>query len=173
MVGGFEAGHFLEVGEEGEGDLVADGGDLDFGEDEAEVLDGAGAAGAAVADESGGFVVPFGVEEVDGVFEGGVCGVVVFGGDEDEAVEGADFGSPIFGVLFGVLAHGGWDGFVEEGEVDVGEIDEFEFGVGAFLGVLEDPVSDVFSDAPGAGAADDDSDFYHDVSFVFCDEIVD
>jgi hypothetical protein len=39
---------------------------LEFGHDQAQVLDGAGAAGAAVADEAGRLVVPLGVEEVDG-----------------------------------------------------------------------------------------------------------
>jgi hypothetical protein len=75
-------------------------------------FDGADAAVDAVGDEGGRFVVPFGVDAVEGVFQAGGCGVVVFGGDEQVAVVVGDGLCPGAGVVEGVAAGGGWQGFV-------------------------------------------------------------
>src|SRR6266511_1140806 len=48
-----EGGEVLKVGEEGEHDLVAHGGDLDLRHHQPQVLHRANPAGAAVADEAG------------------------------------------------------------------------------------------------------------------------
>src|SRR4051794_10322604 len=55
---GLELAEILEVGEQGEHDLGADGGDHEFGHDQAKVFDGSRAADTAIADETGGLIVP-------------------------------------------------------------------------------------------------------------------
>jgi hypothetical protein len=153
----------LEVTEEGEGDLRAHGRDLQLGGDEAQVLDGAGAADAAVADEAGGLVVPLGVEVVDRVLEHARRGVVVLGGHEDVAVELGDLGRPALGVVVGVLPERRRHGLVEVRKREVGEVDELVLGVGALGGVLEHPLRDCFSVAARPGAAENDGDLGHGV----------
>jgi hypothetical protein len=56
---------------------------------------------------AGGFVVPFRVEEVQGVLQDPGNGVVVFGGDEDEAVDTRDGAGPGLGVFMLVVPEGG------------------------------------------------------------------
>ena len=91
---GVNSREVLEVGHQRERDLVADVGDLQLAHHQAQVLDRAGAADGAVADEAGGLVVPLGEQEVDGVLQRAGGRVVVLRGDEDEAVERADLRRP-------------------------------------------------------------------------------
>jgi hypothetical protein len=93
----------LQVG----GVRLAHVGDLELTHDEAQVLDGAGTTCAAVADEPGGLVVPFGIEVVDGVLQHTGRSVVVLRCHEHEAVVGRDGGRPLLRVVVGVHAHRG------------------------------------------------------------------
>lgn len=170
-VGGLEGGEVLEVGEEGEGDLGADVGHLQFAGDAAQVLHGAGAAGAAVADEADGLVGPLGVQEVDGVLQGAGHGAVVLRGDDDEAVEGRDLLRPGVGVRLGVLAHRRGVGLVEQRELVVEQVDDFEVGVGALGGGLVDPAGDGLAVPSRAGASDDDADLGHGGLFALREQL--
>jgi hypothetical protein len=58
VVTGLEGAVVLELGREGERDLLPDVGHFQFPGDQAQVLDGADAAGGAVGDEPDGLVVP-------------------------------------------------------------------------------------------------------------------
>jgi hypothetical protein len=55
----FEYAEILEVGEEGKPNLRADCGDLQFGQDESQMFDGASTHGSTIGDESRRFVGPF------------------------------------------------------------------------------------------------------------------
>jgi hypothetical protein len=156
-----ELAEVREVGEQRQRDLGADVGDVELAHDQAQVLDRAGAADAAVADETGRLVVPLGEEEVDRVLQRAGGRVVVLRGDEDEAVEGVDLLGPGQGVRLGVLTHRRRDGLVEVREVEVQEVDELVLGVGALLGDVENPLGDGFAVTARAGAAEDDRDLGH------------
>ena len=114
--GGGEGAVGLEFGGQGQEHLGADVGELQLCGDAPEVFDGPGPSGAAVADESDGLVVPFGVEVVQGVLQRCGDGVVVFGGDDDVAVEGGDLRCPASGVVLAVVAAGRGERFVQEGQ---------------------------------------------------------
>lgn len=135
------------------------------------MFDGTSAIGVAVADETGGFVGPFVVEEVDGVLKCARGGVVVFGGDEEVAVVWCDGCGPGFGVVVGVIAGGGEIGFVEDGEVKRGNVDEGVGGVVALGGDVVRPLGDVSADASWAGAASNDSDaWFRHASILACEQ---
>ena len=80
-------------------------GDLHLGHHQAQLLDRARSAGAAVADEASRLVVPLGEQEIDRVLERAGDAMVVLGRDEDIAVERADLRGPCFGVRLAVLPH--------------------------------------------------------------------
>src|SRR5690606_26216708 len=118
-------------------------------------------ATGAVADESGGLVVPLGVQVVERVLQRSGEGVVVLGDHEHEAVVGVDRGGPVLGVRVGVLAHDRGHGLVQERQVDLGQVDEVHGGLSGrhgrvFRGGFDDPVGDEGAPTAGTGAAGDD-----------------
>lgn len=134
------------------------------------MLNGAGTIGVTVADETGGFVGPFVVEEVDGVFECARGGMVVFGGDKKVAVVLCNGCGPGFGVVVGVVAGGSQFWFVEDGEIERGDVDEGVGGVVALGCDVVCPLGDVSADASWAGAAGDNSDaWFRHASILACE----
>ena len=85
----------FEVGKHGEQYLVAHGGDLDLGQHQAQLLDRACSARAAVADEAGRLIVPLAEQKIDRILERAGDAVIVFGRDEDVAVEMSRFWRPM------------------------------------------------------------------------------
>ncbi len=147
-----------EVSRQGQGDLAANGGNLQLCGDEAEVLDGAGTTDGAVAYERRRLVVPLRVDEVDRVFQRTRSGMVVLRSDEDVAVKFGNLRRPRLGVLIRVLAHRCGDGLIKVREVEVKQVDYLVGCVGALLRDLVDPLGDGEAVASGAGASDDDGD---------------
>ena len=99
-----EDAEVLEVGKQGEQDLVAHGGHLHLRQHQTQLLDRARPAGAAVADEAGRLVVPLAEQKIDRVLERAGNAMIVLGRDEDIAVERSDLGGLYFGVSFTVLS---------------------------------------------------------------------
>lgn len=92
----------------------------------------------AVADDHGGLPAPLVEQVVDGVLDGGRVAPVVLGQDEDEGGVLLDLAAPgarvRLAVVGGVGDLGGDGGFVEEGEVPGGQVDEVEFGGRGWVG---------------------------------------
>ncbi len=87
--------------------------------------------------------------------------MVVLGGDEHIAIVLVDFSRPGFGVVFGVLLHHGRRRLIQQRQVEIGNVDQLELGIAAFLGFGQYPVGDGFGVAARAGAAQDDGDLQH------------
>ena len=68
--------------------------------------------------------------------------MVVLRGDEDEAVEVGELGGPGPGVGVLRIDHRRRDGLVEQGQVEVGDVDQLVLGVAAAQGVVIDPLGD-------------------------------
>src|SRR5579871_3819587 len=158
---GLERREVLEVGEEREQDLGADGRDHELAHDEAQMLDGARSSDAAVAHESRGLVVPLAIEVVDRVLERGGGAVVVFRRHEDVSVEGADLRSPSLRVLVGVPPERRRQRLVEERQLVLGDVDELELGVLAPLRQAVNPARDGLVVTPRARAPGHDRDLQH------------
>jgi hypothetical protein len=77
------------------------------------------------------------------------------------ALGGQLLGRPCLGVRFTVLSHARWRWLIEERQVVIFDVHEFEFGVGALFSDLLDPFSHGFAVATRACASEDDSDFYN------------
>ena len=137
---------------EREAHAVAHGRDVDLGEDLAELLDGAEAAGhAAVGHEAGGLPLPLAVAQVDRLLERRRVAVVVLGGDHDEGVGPVDAG----GVgVDGRVAASGEGG----GRSSVEQVDHVDARGRRGGGLRHEPAGDGRSEAAGAGAPDDDGD---------------
>ena len=90
----------------------------------------------------------------------------VLGRHEDEGVELLDLCSPGLGVRLAVLTHGCRDRLVEQGQVEILDVHDFERGVASFARDVIDPPRDGFRLAFRPRASDDDSNFQHEsVSF--------
>src|SRR6266404_7665320 len=90
-------------------------------------------AGATVADEARRLVVPLAVQKINRILERAGDSMIVVGRDEDIPVKRADFGGPYFGVRFTVLPHYGRHRLVEERQVVIFDVHEFELGVAALF----------------------------------------
>lgn len=148
---GFEDAPVFKIREAREQDLRTDVGDLQFAQDQSEMLGGSGAAHGTVADDAGGFVRPFGFRGIERVFERSAHRVVVFGDDEDEAVE---LGKRLLLMRCG----GGVGGFAKQGKLEFFDVEDFIIRVAAEFGLFENPGSDLRADASFAGAAENDAD---------------
>ena len=91
--------------------------------------------------------------------------MIVLGRDEDIAVKGADLGGPYFGVRFTVLSHYGRHRLVEERQVEVFDVHEFELGVPTLFRDFVDPFGNGLAIAAGPCASDDDGNSKHNISF--------
>src|SRR5690606_41842763 len=103
MLTGFEHAEVLKVREERQSYLSPYIGNLQFAQDDAQVLHRAGSQEASPAHECGGFVVPLIIEEVDRILQRpGGCPVVLRGA-EDEAVEGSDLLRPFLRMILRIF----------------------------------------------------------------------
>lgn len=100
--------------------------------------------------------MPFAVEIVDGVLQGGVESVVVLRGDEDERVAAGYHFAPSFGVGMRVLPEPGMRRLVEHGQVDLGEVDDLNLEAAVVGGMVGEPLRDRKSHAARPGAGNDD-----------------
>src|SRR5882672_7455288 len=87
--------------------------------------------------------------------------MIIFRRDEDIAIKSTDLGGPCFGVRLGILTHYRWHRLVEERQVEIFNVHEFELGVGALLCDFVNPFSHGLSVATGPCASDDDSNSSH------------
>src|SRR5204863_9338235 len=115
-------------------------------------------SGAAIADEASRLVVPLGEQKIDRVLERAGDAMIVFGRNEDIAIKRADLGGPRFGVRFTVLPHAGWHRLVEERQVEVFDVHEFELGVATLMGDFVNPFGYGLPLATGSCTADDNGD---------------
>src|SRR2546426_2127552 len=82
-------------------------------------------AGAAVADEASGLVVPLAEQKINRVFERAGHAMIILRRDEDIAIKRTDLGGPRLGVRLTVLPHDGRHRLVEERQVEVFDVHEF------------------------------------------------
>src|SRR5882757_5751594 len=109
-----EDAEVFKVVKHGEQDLIAHRRDLNLGQYQAQLLDGARTAGTAIADEAGGLVVPFSEQKIDRVLECTGDAMIILGRHEDIAIKRTDLGGPCFGVRLTVLSHRWWNWLVEK-----------------------------------------------------------
>jgi hypothetical protein len=138
----FEDAEVLEIRKQRETDLSAHRGDLQFGHDQPQILDCAAARHAAVTDETGRFVVPLRIEEIDRVLQRAGRRVIVLRRDENETIERSDLRRPLFGVRLRILPQARRQRLVEQRQVVVFDVDELEFGVGALARDFVSPLGD-------------------------------
>src|SRR6266849_2800310 len=160
-----EDAEVFKVGEHGEQDLVAHGGDLHLGQHQTQMLDRARPAGAAVADEASRLVVPLTEQKINRVLERAGDAMIILGRDEDKTIERTDLRGPRFGVRLTVLPHDGRHRLVEERQVEVLNVHEFELGVGALFCDFVDPFGDGLAVATRPRASEDDSNSKHSFSY--------
>ena len=84
---------------------------------------------------------------------------IVFGGDEDEAVELGDLLLPLLGDLVLRRAPGRRNGLVEERQRIVAQVENFDVDIAAGARYLRDPFGRLVGKPVRPGAADDDADF--------------
>src|SRR6266705_6754574 len=125
------------------------------------MLDRPRPACAAVADEASGLVVPLAEQKINRVFERAGHAMIVFRRDEDMAIKRTDLGGPCLGVRFTVLPHYGRYRLVEERQVEVFNVHEFELGIGALLCDFVNPFCHGFAVAAGSCASEDDGNSKH------------
>src|SRR5439155_17084196 len=87
--------------------------------------------------------------------------MIILGRNEDVAIERADLGGPRFGVGLTVLPHDGRHRLVEERQVVIFDVHEFEPGVGALFRDFVDPFGDGLAVAAGPRASEDDGNSKH------------
>src|SRR4029077_10965449 len=75
--------------------------------------------------------------------------------------ERADLGGPRFGVRLTVLSHYWWHRLVEKRQVEIFDVDEFEFSVGTFLCGFVNPFGHGLAVATGPRASNDDCNSNH------------
>src|SRR6266849_4220616 len=161
-----EDAEVFKVGEHGEQDLVAHGGDLHLGQHQTQMLDRARPAGAAVADEASRLVVPLAEQKINRVLERSGDAMIILGRDEDIAVKRADLSGPYFGVRPIVLPHYGRHRLVEERQVEVFDVNKFKFGVAAILRDFANPFGHGLALAAGPRASNDNGNSKH--NFLPC-----
>src|SRR5207302_4826459 len=129
-----------------------------------ELLDAARAHGGAIAHEGGRLAIPLGIDPVDGVLEHRGGPVVVFGGDEDEAVGLRDRGGPSLHDLVLVrraTRHGRRYWLIEEWHRKVAKIEKPSVDALALLQVLQNPLRGLFRETALANASDNDGNDGH------------
>src|SRR5438067_1373277 len=87
--------------------------------------------------------------------------MIILGRDKDKAVKRADLGGPYFGVRLTVLPIMGGTGFVEERQVEVFDVHEFELGIPTLLRDFVNPFGHGLAVATGSCASEDDCDLKH------------
>src|ERR1700720_3162997 len=137
-------------------------GEPDVAAPRAEYFHGARPAIAAIADESDGLVVPFAVQEVDPILERGGRPMIVLGRHEDEGVELLDLCSPGLSVRLAVLTHGCRDRLIEQGQIEIFYVHDFERCIAPLVCDVIDPARDGLRLSARPRASNDDGDFQHE-----------
>ncbi len=99
-----EGTEVLKVGKERQCYLFAHISYLEFCHDQPQVLHGPYAPDAAVTDKSRRLIVPFLVQEIDGILERTGGAVIVFGGHKYIPIKRGNLLRPDFGMLLRVLS---------------------------------------------------------------------
>ena len=90
-----------------------------------------GAAVSAVADDEARFAVPLEEEKVERILQDGRHRPIVLRRDEDKRRVLLNLSAPSFGVfvgvVFGLVGVDRWEGFIKEGKVPLGQVDELSF----------------------------------------------
>src|SRR6266704_2766900 len=133
------------------------------------LLDRPRPAGAAVADEASGLVVPLAEQKINRVFERAGHAMIILRRDEDIAIKRTDLGGPRLGVRLTVLPHDGRHRLVEERQVEVFDVHEFEISVLALLCDFVNPFGHGFAVAPRPRASENDSNSKH--NFLLFDAV--
>src|SRR5690606_2018268 len=136
----------------------------DLRHDQPQVLHRPGTTCTAIAHKTGGLVIPLRIEIIQGVFESARGAVAVFRRDEYIGVEAGDFVGPGFGVGLAVLTHGRWHGLIQQGQVEILDVQLPELRIGTLLRVLVGPLGDCFAVTSGTGTSKDNGDPDHDDS---------
>jgi hypothetical protein len=92
--------------------------------------------------------------------------MIILGCDKDIAVKRSNLGGPRFGVRFTVLPHDGRHRLVEERQVEIFNVYQFELGVGALFREFANPFGHGLAVATGPRATNDDGNFEHVGSFI-------
>src|SRR5437762_8191018 len=87
--------------------------------------------------------------------------MIILRRDEGIAIKRTDLGGPRFGVRLTVLPHDGRHRLVEERQVEVFNVHEFELCVGAPFRDFVDPFGDGLAVATGPSASEDDGNSKH------------
>src|ERR1700731_2924743 len=87
--------------------------------------------------------------------------MIILGRYENEGVEEVDLRSPIPGVRLAVLSHHGRHRFIEERQLEIPDINQFEPRIAALAGDAVDPIGNGLGPATRSCAADDDGDIDH------------
>src|SRR5439155_23550951 len=130
------------------------------------LLDRPRPAGAAVADEASGLVVPLAEQKINRVFERAGHAMIILRRDEDIAIKRTDLGGPRLGVRLTVLPHDGRHRLVEERQVEVFDVHEFEISVLALLCDFVNPFGHGFAVAPRPRASENDSNSKHNFLLI-------
>src|SRR5882724_66818 len=152
-------------------DRRADGGELKLDHGFAELLHAARAPNVAVAHERRRLAIPLRIHPVDRVLEHGWGAVVVFRGDEDEAVGLSDGGGPFLYDLVLVCRApppGRRVWLLEEWHGKVAEVEQPRVDAVARLEVLQDPARGFFRETALAGASNDHGDDAHGLTLCSC-----
>src|ERR1700724_1827022 len=87
--------------------------------------------------------------------------MIILGRYENEGVEEVDLRSPIPGVRLAVLSHHGRHRFIEERQLEIPDINQFEPRIAALAGDAVDPIGNGLGPATRSCAAHDDGDIDH------------
>lgn len=146
--------------------MVAHGGHSYLRQIQAQLLDRARSAGAAVANEATGLVIPLSKQKIDRVLERAGGSMVVLGRDENVGIENGDLSGSCFGVRLTVLPHYWWRRLVQQRQVEIFDVHEFELGVAALLRDLIDPLRYRLAISTRARASENDCNLYHVISYL-------
>jgi hypothetical protein len=132
-------------------------GHLKLDGDQPQLLDGAGAADVAPADERDGLAPPLHERPVHGILQHRRVAVVVFGGRRDEPVRPVQRAAEPLHLRARVLAGSPRRGdSVEERQRMITQVDLLDVDVLAGLQLLDHPGGDFLAEAALAGGAGDD-----------------
>src|SRR2546425_4030024 len=134
---------------------------LDFAHHEPQVLDCSDTTCTAISNKSRCFVIPFVIKEIDRVLQCRRCGMVVFGGDENEGVERGNFRAPSLRVRLAVLMHCRWHRLIEERQVVILDVYNLKLRVFTAFQDVVDPLCNGCGFPSWSRTTDDDSNFQH------------
>ena len=88
--------------------------------------------------------------------------MIVLGRHEDEGVELLDLCSPGLGVRLAVLTQGCWDRLIQQGQIEILYVHDFERCIAPLARDVIDPARDDLRLSARPRASNDDGDFQHE-----------